>query len=1169
MGRMINSITILSTIIVLTANTKGNELNLCTKLTSAGADEIEALPGLGEAPNFKHYSGYLKSADKHFLHYWFVTSQNDPCQDPLVFWFNGGPGCSSLGGLLEELGPYLTNPDGKTLRQNPHSWNKNASTAQGNYEAVKQFFDKFPLFRTNRVFITGESYAGIYVPTLGMAIGNGHLHTAINYDTMARFAYFHGLVGEESWKKLENNCCKGCIDTCDLGSLYGECRERVLEIMRFCWGGGLNIYDIYRDCDHEPESKRMKAIRNGIFKSAKGMQLNGTTELWNFFDEKNKNEQLREVSKVATGTPCLDDETTANYLNRPNVRKVLNIPTNVPAWEECSHSVFETFVRVYDDLSPFVMKAVDAKMRVLLYFGDTDMVCNFLQGQRFSAQLGLPSLAEKKPWYFGGQIAGFKTMYARGLTFLTTEMLILPILLSLLAQSLAAAPQQKQKDNNINFLSTDTELCTKLTSAGADEIEALPGLGEAPNFKHYSGYLKSADKHFLHYWFVTSQNDPCQDPLVFWFNGGPGCSSLGGLLEELGPYLTNPDGKTLRQNPHSWNKNASHVLSSDETTAQGNYEAVKQFFDKFPLFRTNRVFITGESYAGIYVPTLVAKILDGQAKFPINLEGMAIGNGYVNAAMDTDTLARFAYFHGFVGESEWNEIEKECCAGCAENCNLGEQYGKCRAKVRDIELFCWRGGVNTYDIYRDCFPHQSKMKAIRRGILRAKALHSNDTNLWQPFEEPILRGVPPCLDQNDVGLYLNTQRVREALHIPPNVPTWDVCSDWIGKLYSTIYSDMSPFVLKAIEANLRVLLYYGDTDMACNFLLGQHFSKQLGVATLTEKKPWYFGGQIAGFKTEYAQNFTFITVRGAGHMENEALVEKYEQLNSALLEWIRAKIGELNDRQFANSRSTTFIAWRRSRHDFRHFGAKTSIQKTCYETLGKRRIGNAFVFVAVPNESQQSTCFFAARGAEHERELALKEELIRQEKLEQLATDSTKAGVREADERFDAVARTARIACRPSTSAGAVAGRSARVPRHAERVGPDGRAEDKDGRGRAAQKHALLESDLNIVADQIQLLNLRAERFTREDGPDGKGQLQTMGKRLVIPLLGLDVDGYKPVEPEVVLERKKFLEQRYQNCSNLPHFNWDLTNLDTHFQEQEQVLAQKDKGRDIVSYSHA
>lgn len=36
-------------------------------------------------------------------------------------------------------------------------------------------------------------------------------------------------------------------------------------------------------------------------------------------------------------------------------------------------------------------------------------------------------------------------------------------------------------------------------------------------------------------------------------------------------------------------------------------------------------------------------------------------------------------------------------------------------------------------------------------------------------------------------------------------------------------------------------------------------------------------------------------------MENEALFERHEQLISDLLEWIKAKIAELNDRQFANS----------------------------------------------------------------------------------------------------------------------------------------------------------------------------------------------------------------------------------------------------------------------------
>jgi len=63
-----------------------------------------------------------------------------------------------------------------------------------------------------------------------------------------------------------------------------------------------------------------------------------------------------------------------------------------------------------------------------------------------------------------------------------------------------------------------------------DAIQDLPGMESFKvNFQHYSGYLQASPTRFLHYWFVTSQSKPETDPLVFWFNGGPGCSSLGWL----------------------------------------------------------------------------------------------------------------------------------------------------------------------------------------------------------------------------------------------------------------------------------------------------------------------------------------------------------------------------------------------------------------------------------------------------------------------------------------------------------------------------------------------------------------------------------------------------------------------------------------------------------------
>jgi len=86
--------------------------------------------------------------------------------------------------------------------------------------------------------------------------------------------------------------------------------------------------------------------------------------------------------------------------------------------------------------------------------------------------------------------------------------------------------------------------------------------------------LNAGNNNLFHYLFVESQGNPKTDPLVntdskfiiikflkvLWLNGGPGCSSLEGIFEELGPYLINKDGKTLRQNPYSWNKYASIIF---------------------------------------------------------------------------------------------------------------------------------------------------------------------------------------------------------------------------------------------------------------------------------------------------------------------------------------------------------------------------------------------------------------------------------------------------------------------------------------------------------------------------------------------------------------------------------------------------------------------------------
>ena len=64
-------------------------------------------------------------------------------------------------------------------------------------------------------------------------------------------------------------------------------------------------------------------------------------------------------------------------------------------------------------------------------------------------------------------------------------------------------------------------------AADADDlVTSIPDAPELPSAT-YSGYLATdSPTRTLHYMFAASESDPTTDPLVIWFNGGPGCSSM-------------------------------------------------------------------------------------------------------------------------------------------------------------------------------------------------------------------------------------------------------------------------------------------------------------------------------------------------------------------------------------------------------------------------------------------------------------------------------------------------------------------------------------------------------------------------------------------------------------------------------------------------------------------
>uniref|UniRef100_A0AC34G586 Serine carboxypeptidase n=1 Tax=Panagrolaimus sp. ES5 TaxID=591445 RepID=A0AC34G586_9BILA len=112
---------------------------------------------------------------------------------------------------------------------------------------------------------------------------------------------------------------------------------------------------------------------------------------------------------------------------------------------------------------------------------------------------------------------------------------------------------------------------------------------------------------------------------------------------------------------------------------------------------------------------------------------------------------------------------------------------------------------------------------------------------------------------------MNLPAVRKALHIPDKMYDWQICNNNIFNTYKNQYSDMTSFFKKVINAKIPILLYYGDTDSICNFMMGQKFSLQLGLPLIENGKAWMVNGQVAGIKTVY-DGLTFTTIRGAGHM---------------------------------------------------------------------------------------------------------------------------------------------------------------------------------------------------------------------------------------------------------------------------------------------------------------
>lgn len=448
-----------------------------------------------------------------------------------------------------------------------------------------------------------------------------------------------------------------------------------------------------------------------------------------------------------------------------------------------------------------------------------------------------------------------------------------------------------------------------------DEVKALPTWNSALPSKHYSGYLNASDTKHLHYYFVEAYNDPQNAPLVFWTNGGPGCSSLDGFIYEHGPFRLTPDDNgalQLTQFEQTWvtvanmlyleapvgvgfsysDDPATDYKCTDDTTANDSLKAVEAFFEKFPEMKTTAngkardFFLTGESYGGIYVPTLAEAIVKATKAGTYKgapLKGIAVGNGCTGTEIGVcggqrdEFETEFLLGTAFVLPELKEQIRSTCklANGTKPTPECSKLLGEMHNQI---------GHVDLYNVYGSCINGNGKMSGAATGFYKA------------PLGERSLQGPDACIDSIYASDYFNRADVIKAIHVRNTTKRWATCYTEPGWSYQSTRPNLPRDTYPLLLDNINVIIYNGDVDACVPWTDNYAWTKGMNLPVSKEWHAWTYSEttefqtstQVGGYAVEYKSNnyknpLTFITIRGGRHEVPETSPKKALELLKHLI----------------------------------------------------------------------------------------------------------------------------------------------------------------------------------------------------------------------------------------------------------------------------------------------
>ncbi|KAL3655194.1 hypothetical protein CASFOL_000980 [Castilleja foliolosa] len=366
-----------------------------------------------------------------------------------------------------------------------------------------------------------------------------------------------------------------------------------------------------------------------------------------------------------------------------------------------------------------------------------------------------------------------------------------------------------------------------------------------------SGYLNvnPTTASSIFYTFYEAQNPSntsiSQTPILIWLQGGPGCSSMLANFYELGPWLVNPDNLTLEPNPGSWNNifgllfldnpigSGFSIAASIQEIPRNQYDvakhliiAIKKFVALDSSFSTRPLYITGESYAGKYLPALGYYILKKKSIF--NLAGIAIGNGLTDPETQVSTHAVNAYNLGLINEKQRTHLEKlqSEAVGFVRNGQWGEATD---ARSRVLKTLTNMTGLATLYDFRRLIPYQDDV----------------------------------------VAKFLNNLEIKKTLGVNESL-LFEVCSDVVGNALNDDVMKSVKYMVEFLVKKTKVMLYQGQCDLRDGIVSTLAWVKKMEWDEIdefldAERKVWRVDGKLAGYVQKW-KSLSHVVVSNAGHL---------------------------------------------------------------------------------------------------------------------------------------------------------------------------------------------------------------------------------------------------------------------------------------------------------------